>query len=255
MSPAQVGPALERWGRRITKPVATNRAVIYVRFSPRKKHTDTKTLEVQEDRSRAYCKMMNLEVVEVLADPEVSARKTKLYDRPAGKRLQLLVETKQISHVVVSRLDRAFRNAEDGMSTHRHLVKYKCDLHFADEGGNTLCVNTALGHLMFGMLLQFAQFLPELIAERTSQALLARRKNGFLIGPKAPYGYAAVKKRQVPDLEEQKVIYEIMDRYYKEQTVKEISDHLNCKDIKMRGRPWRPYDVTQLVQKEIERRV
>lgn len=231
--------------------------VLYVRYSPKPDAKEAQTLVYQEAKGRWYCKGHGLNVVDVIADPVVSARKTKLFDRPGGSRLKTLVNSKTVTNVVSTRLDRLFRNAVDGMVTFEWMRKKGVKLHLADEGGMSLCANTAVGRYMLGLLLCTGQFLPDLIAERTSQAMLQYQAHGMAFGHNAPFGQTLVKSRRtgkrslVPNLEERGVIYEIMEMYSNGVTPKAIATILNQRGIKCRSKIWRTLTIWKVVRREL----
>ena len=60
-----------------------DKAVCYIRVSTEEQAREGVSLEAQEERLRAYCKMTGLEVVEMIREGGVSATKL-LKDRPGG---------------------------------------------------------------------------------------------------------------------------------------------------------------------------
>lgn len=243
---------------------AHSTTVLYVRYSPKPDATEARTLEYQEAKGRWYCKGHDLNVVDVLADPDVSARKTKLFDRPGGAILKKLVNERRVRNVVATRLDRLFRNAVDGLMTFEWLRKKGVQLHLADEGGMSMCANTAVGRYMLGLLLCTGQFLPDLIAERTSQAMLQYQAAGRAMSSQAPFGQTLVKKKKrdgtvvrelVPNLEERAVIYEIMDMYSKGVTPRAIAVILNKQGRKCRTKNWRTGGIWKVVRRELNANV
>lgn len=226
-------------------------AVIYLRFSPRRNAEDQQTLMAQEQACRKYAVDHGMDIVAVLSDPYQSARKVRLFDRPEGRRIQELVLAKQIRHVIVSRLDRVFRNAIDGMVTRQWLIKRKVKLHLAHEGGVSLCANDALGSVMFNILVSFNQFLPELIAERTSQTLLAMQRNGRCISSSARFGYTRKGKMVVPNPAERAQIEEIMVMHNNGMGSIDIAKTLRKRKTKCRTRAWDSKIVRTLINREL----
>ena len=114
-----------------------DKAVCYIRVSTEEQAREGVSLEAQEERLRAYCKMTGLEVVEMIREGGVSATKL-LKDRPGGKILTELINNKKANHVVAFKLDRLFRNAEDALQQTREWDKKGVTLHLVDMGGQAL---------------------------------------------------------------------------------------------------------------------
>ena len=85
-----------------------NRALCYVRVSTVEQSKFGFSLDAQEERLRAYCRMAGLEVAELIREEGVSAS-IPLGKRPAGSKL--LGQVSGESHVVCLKLDRLFRDA------------------------------------------------------------------------------------------------------------------------------------------------
>lgn len=162
-----------------------NNALIYTRYSPRPAkdgdaeriaaNEDAETIRLQVDVCERYAKMKNLYTTEVIRDPETSARKTPLFEREGGSRLQFLPRG---THVICSKLDRIFRSTADGLLTMNHFKKQGIILHFADQSGCTLDLSTGEGEFMFTILLAAASLEPRRTADRTSKAMKHRQSNG-----------------------------------------------------------------------------
>jgi DNA invertase Pin-like site-specific DNA recombinase len=97
-------------------------------------------------------------------DPAVSG-KVPLKERKAGA--VLCQRLQRGDHVVISKLDRAFRNVFDGMAMIQQWRQLGVVIHFQDLGvdGSTL-----MGQMMISFYLFFAQMERERISERTKQA-------------------------------------------------------------------------------------
>lgn len=160
-------------------------AVIYTRFSPRPPkegdaertaaNEDAESIRLQMDVCQRYAVMKSLLITEIIKDPETSARKTPVFEREGGSRLQFLPKG---SHVICSKLDRMFRDTADGLLTMNYFQKHGIILHFADQSGCTLDLSTADGQFMFTVFLAAASLEPHRTAERTSKAMKHRQANG-----------------------------------------------------------------------------
>lgn len=162
-----------------------DQAIIYTRYSPRPEkdgdaeriaaHEDAESIRLQIEVCQRYAVMKSLSIIETIRDPETSARQTPLFEREGGSRLRFL---RRGTHVICSKLDRAFRSTADGLLTMNHFKKHGVSLHFADQGGCTLDLGTGEGEFMFTILLAAASLEPRRTADRTSKAMKHRQSSG-----------------------------------------------------------------------------
>lgn len=135
---------------------------------------------------------------EAYIDGGVSAAKTKFGDRPAGG--ALMKRLRSGDHVIMTRLDRGFRNFRDCMETMDVWVKAGVHVHFIDLGVST---NTHGGRFILRIFAAIAELNREMMVEQI-KAGLQRRKDLCGAANKARRGYVIVgtKKnpKQVPDL-------------------------------------------------------
>ena len=182
-------------------------ATLYTRFSPRPEkdgdaeriasNEDAESIRLQLEVCHRYAMMKNLTVIETIKDPETSARKTPLFEREGGSRLQFL---KPGSHIICSKLDRVFRSTADGLLTMPHFKKHGITLHFADQNGCTLDLSTGEGEFMFTILLAAASLEPRRTADRTSKAMKSRQENGQRMTSAATLPFGQMADPDDPDL-------------------------------------------------------
>ncbi len=110
-------------------------------------------------------------------DDGVSAYKTKFFDRPKGHALDLLLT--RGDHVVVAKLDRAFRNAKDALHVIDCWEQRGITVHFADFGASS---NTANGKLVIRMMAVFANWWSDMHSERMREMHARKKANGELGG-------------------------------------------------------------------------
>lgn len=108
-------------------------------------------------------------------DLAVSAWKKHFHQRPEGRRL--LADLQPGDHVVVSRVDRVFRNMNDMVITAAKIEEKGAFLHIADGGYSTDNPN---GRMIIGVLTVIAEFESSQISEMTKDAMAARRAGGIL---------------------------------------------------------------------------
>lgn len=211
------------------------RAVALVRFSPRPLPEEAKSLEVQEERIESYAARESLQIVQTFRDPETSARRVPLAKRQGGAAMLAYMEQHGIKHVVIAKLDRAFRDTLDGLSWLKRWRKAGVSLHLADQGGCSLNCNTATGELVMTFLLGIASFEPRQTAERTSVGMKHRQRNGQRMSGHLPFGYRLDGTALCPDSEEQKLRRRIVELSQADLGLREIARQVMAEGFRFRG--------------------
>lgn len=220
-----------------------NKAVAYVRVST-DRDKQANSLAAQPDTIKRYAAMAGLDLVDIVSD-ETSALKVPFFDRPGGERILALIKEKKVQHVIGAKVDRIFRNVQDGLETADWLKARGIELHVIDTGG-ILNVNDAAGRMMFSMLLAVAEFEPRRISQRTKEALGVMRKAGKKIG-KVPYGFTEIEGKLVEVPEEIQVVFEIRNRKGQGERLKTIADDLNTRHVPTKeGGIWHPSTIKQI---------
>jgi len=159
-------------------------------------------------------------------------------NRPALKQLIDDCKSGKVDVVVVYKIDRLSRSIADFAD----LTK------LFDECGVSFCsvtqdINTATsaGRMMVNILITFAQYEREVIAERIRDKFAASKKKGMWMGGCVPLGYKVVDRRLVIVQEEAELVRRIFRRYYETQSPFQICRELNDEGItKKSGKPWEP---------------
>lgn len=233
------------------------RALLYARFSPRPKVKkrnrveDGETIELQLKNCRRYCQMRDFEVAEEISDTFESARTTPLFERPGGKHLRELPEN--VTHIVTSKIDRLFRNMRDGLDMLDHWDAKGITIHFADQGGNSINVSTAMGRHFVRFMLSNAEFEADLTSERTSQMMQHRQKNGERMTHKnlVPYGKMIDPNdanRIVDNPDEIRMISEVLLLRDEGFSYRAICEQMECNDRQLRKGPWHPQKVKDMIK-------
>ena len=157
-------------------------------------------------------------------------------ERPALKRLLADVAQGKVDIIVIYKIDRLTRSIGDFAELSRKF----------DESGIAFCsitqeinTSTSSGRMMLNILLTFAQFEREVIAERIRDKMSASRKRGQWVGGTVPFGYMSVDRRLVPDPEKAHVVPEIFDFFARGGSAKETAKWLNDRGILTRqGKQW-----------------
>jgi DNA invertase Pin-like site-specific DNA recombinase len=224
-----------------------NKAIGYIRVST-DKEKQANSLAAQPETIKAYAKMQGLDLIDVVAD-ETSALKVPFFERPGGSRILALIKEKKVQHVIGAKVDRIFRNVQDGLETADWLKARGIELHVIDTGG-ILNVNDAAGRMMFSMLLAVAEFEPRRISQRTREALGVMRSAGKKVGT-VPLGYREVDGQLVEVPEEMEIVNEILLRDGRGETMKGIATILNARMVPTKqGGTWHPSTIRAIVKRK-----
>lgn len=166
----------------------------YCRVSTEEQATSGQSLAAQEEKIRLYCRLHDLELVEVLVDAGVSAKSLK---RPALQKALAGLSATDVAGLVVVKLDRLSRSIRDWS----HLV----ESFFSDRSGASLLsvedsidTRTAAGRLVLNVLVSVSQWEREAAGERTRAVLRHKADRGEVVS-RAPRGLRIEGKRLVPD--------------------------------------------------------
>lgn len=159
-------------------------AVIYARFSPRRRADECTSNETQEQLCREYAERQGWEVCGVFADEGVSGD-TPIAQRPG---LTAAIAALRAGDVLlVWRRDRLARDLVVDLDAEEEVKRRKARL-VSVEGDPTKGANTATARFVRRMLAVTAAYEKELAAERTSLTHLAKQRRGKRVGRRAPYG-------------------------------------------------------------------
>jgi site-specific DNA recombinase len=209
------------------------------------------SLETQEKRIDDYVRFKELVVTK---DSDFSDEDTSgsvaILDRPGGAALFNLLKFGHIKHLVVAKLDRLARNAQDLLATVKALDEKGITLHIVDMGGDTLTTQGAVGKLMITILGAIAEFERELIRSRIKDRLKHKFEKGELIGT-VPYGFdLGPDKTLVDNPEEQKWIHHMhRRRTVHNWSYKRVADELNELGVPTKtGKKWQCGNVAGVLQ-------
>lgn len=227
-----------------------NKAVCYIRVSTEEQAREGVSLQAQEEKLRAYCKMADLEIVELIEESGISASKP-LKERPGGKKLTELINNNKADHVVALKLDRLFRNAEDALRQTKEWDKKGVTLHLVDMGGQALNTQSAIGRFFLNVMAGFAELERNLIAERTTTALQHKKKNLEAYAP-TPLGFERVEDNLKKDKEEWGIVHYIFKLRESGFSYWKIAKELNNRGIPgKRGGRWYAGTVRYVIQNDL----
>ena len=232
----------------------SNQAALYLRVSTQEQARSGVSMGAQEERLRAYCAAVGLDVASVIREEGVSAGKP-LQARPGGDKMLKVLSANGAQHVVALKLDRLFRSTEDALYWTQQFEQRGITLHLADMGGQNLNTNSAMGRMMLTLLASFAEFEKNLIAERTAIALEHKKRNGKVYGH-PPYGVDVSEdgKDLVPNEAEQKTLKYIFQWRGEGASLYVVATRLNDLGVPgKKGGKWHPATIAHIVRNDIYR--
>ncbi|GAB5546897.1 MAG: recombinase family protein [Sandaracinaceae bacterium] len=236
------------------------RCAIYTRKSTSEGlDSDFNTLDAQREAAEYFIRAMAGEGWEALPhrydDGGFTGANT---DRPALKRLLADIEAGEVDCVVVYKVDRLSRSLMD-FAKLLALFDQK-DVTFVSTTQNFNTTNS-MGRLTLNILLSFAQFEREMIAERTRDKMAAARKRGKWLGSRPPYGYLGDhdKKQLVVCEEEAERVRTMFRMYLRLGSVNAVAKRINDLGWMKKGyraktgrvtppRPYRDKDVHSILR-------
>ena len=203
------------------------KAVIYCRFSPRRKADECESIETQIDYCKNYCKFHKLEIVDVFRDAGISGKDSK--NRP-GLQDALASAIKHKAVLVFYSLSRLARNTKETIEIADRLHKAKANLCSVTEKIDT---STAMGSAFFQIIAVLAELERKQISERTSDAMLFHQSNGRRMSQRCPFGWQldpADPARMIPDKDELAAIQDIIQLRKDGLSYRAIAAQLEAED-------------------------
>lgn len=162
------------------------RAAIYIRVSTEEQHLNGLSLPAQRMALEEYAEKNGYTVIGIYADEGVSARKSMHYRKEL---LRLLEDIKRgaVDMILVTKLDRWFRNIKDYNITEEILRKHHCYWKTIYENYDS---STANGQMVINIMLSVNQAECDRTSERIKAVFDYKRSQGMCVtGMCAPYGY------------------------------------------------------------------
>lgn len=242
-------------GPAVATPVSKVRCAVYTRKSTEKNlDRDFNSLDAQREACEAFIASQAAEgwtlVEEEYSDGGYSGATA---ERPALERLLRDVDAGKVDCIVVHRVDRLSRSLLDFAQIIEKLNRRGVAFVSVTQQFNT---SNSMGRLTLHILLSFAQFEREMIAERTRDKIAASKRRGKWCGGHPPMGYDtdSTGGRLVVNKDEADRVRQIFDLYVEKGSLLSVVDDLRRQGMttktwtSRRGRPWRGrlFDKTAL---------
>lgn len=192
------------------KPHQKIRCAIYDRVSTDIQAQHGLSLDTQKELLTEYALSHGYEIVDYYADEGLTARK-KLQNRKEFMRLLDDVRDGKIDLVLVTKLDRWFRNVKDYHNTQAILEEHHCNWKTVLEDYDT---STADGQLKINIMLAVAQNESDRTSERIKVVFEHKKKNQEHLSGPIPFGYRVEDKRLVKNENSRMVTEDIFRQYF-----------------------------------------
>lgn len=232
---------------------ARPRAVGYARVSTDEQAASGLGLGDQTARIAAYAALRDLDLACTIIDPGESGG-TSLADRPGGARLTSLLAARRDApqHVIILRLDRAFRRASDCLATVEQWQQRGITLHIVDLGGASIDAGSASGRFMLTILAAVAEMERAQGIERTRAALRQKRSRGERAGA-IPFGWSldpGDPRRLIVDPEQQRTLARLRQLHAERLSLRHIATVLNNEQHATQGgKPWQHTSVASILRR------
>lgn len=216
----------------------TKRAAIYCRVSTYEQgQGEVSSLKGQEDLLRNYCKSKDWKVQGVYIDKASGSS----LERTEIIRLLSDAEENNFDIVLATKIDRISRSVLDYLDVDKKLTQLGIDIVFATQNIDT---TTPVGKMQRNIMLSFAEFERDMIAERTREKLFYQASKGYWGGGHAPLGYDVKNKLLIINTEEAELVRRIYDYYLEELSVQKVAKRLNREGYKSKIRITKSNKVT-----------
>ena len=159
-------------------------------------------------------------------------------ERPALKKLLADAEAGLIDIIVIYKIDRLSRSISDFADLSKKFDEWNISFCSVTQEINT---STSSGRMMLNILMTFAQYEREIIAERIKDKMAASRKQGKWVGGTVPYGYIAENRCLIPDPERADMVPKIFAYYLRCGSVFQVTDWLNEQGVRTKkGKAFTP---------------
>ncbi|CAO4183630.1 recombinase family protein [Methylorubrum aminovorans] len=193
---------------------------------------DGTSLQEQERRINALADLKGLDRPTFFED--VCSGSIPLAERDGGA--TMLAGLEKGDSVIVTKLDRIFRNATDALAQADWFKARGINLYLIDMGVDPV-TNDGASRMFFGMLALMAEFERARINERTQDGKKAKRAKGGHVGGSRPFGYDVIGKGKaavlMPRRGEFEFIAPILGRRAAGESLRSISTWLASEGIKL----------------------
>jgi DNA invertase Pin-like site-specific DNA recombinase len=226
--------------------VTTMKAVGYVRVSTEEQAKEGVSLDNQIAKIRAYAELNGMELIEVINDPGKSG---KTLAREGVQKVLSMCQNREVSHVIVYKLDRLTRSTKDLLSLVEDVFK-KNDVQFHSLN-EKIDTTTAQGKFFLTLMGAMAQMERDQISERTRDAMQYKKTQGQRMGTPS-LGLKVVNGEALEVVEEISTLKRIEELKNSGLALGKIAERMNTEGYKTkRGGSWYASTINYLVKNVI----
>ena len=208
------------------------RVAIYCRVSTYEQGKgDFSSLKSQESIIREYCKSKGWDVIGVYADTRTGAT----LERTELKRLETDAADGKFDIIAVTKLDRISRSVKDFLQLDQIFIGLGIEWAVTTQNIDT---TTPAGKMQRTIMLAFAEFERDMIAERTREKLYTQAQKGYWGGGYAPLGYDVQEKKLIVNDDEKKLVQLIYQLYLEHSSIAKVTDIINERGYRTKVRTW-----------------
>ncbi len=187
------------------------RCALYDRVSTDLQVKDGLSLEAQRDALTNYAVSHGYEIVDYYTDEGITARKN-MQNRKELVRLLNDVKADKIDLILVTKLDRWFRNIKDYHNTQAILEAHNCNWKTIFEQYDT---STSNGRFAINIMLSVNENECDRDSERIREVFAYKRRNGeILSGNHVSFGYKVENKKFVKDEKTRHIVEDFFSYYF-----------------------------------------
>ncbi len=187
------------------------RCAIYDRVSTELQVKEGLSLEAQKAALTNYALSHNYEIVGYYADEGLTARK-KMQNRKDLLRLLRDVEADKIDLILVTKLDRWFRNIKDYHNTQAILEAHNCNWKTIFEEYDT---STANGRFAINIMLSVNENECDRTSDRINSVFAYKKSRKEHLNGKPAYGYISDENKQlIKDPATEHIVNDIFEHYF-----------------------------------------
>ncbi len=202
------------------------RCAIYDRVSTDLQVEKGLSLDTQKAALTQYANDHGYIIVDYYEDEGITARK-KMQNRKDLMRLLEDVKADKIDIILVTKLDRWFRNVKDYHNTQEILNAHNCTWKTIFEDYDS---STADGQLKINIMLAVAQNECDRTSERIKAVFRYKESQGKVISSRmAPYGYKVVDGYIQKDEAVSHIVADAFERYFKSYSIRDVYRYLTNK--------------------------
>lgn len=199
------------------------RCAIYDRVSTDIQVKDGLSLEAQRQALTEYAASHNYEIVGYYTDEGITARK-KMQNRRDLIRLLNDVKADKIDLILVTKLDRWFRNIKDYHNTQAILEAHHCNWKTIFEEYDT---STSNGRFAINIMLSVNENECDRDSERIRSVFEYKKRQRQHLNGKPAYGYTTDdKKHLIKDPATRHIVEDIFDHYFSSWSKKETVTYI-----------------------------